>query len=73
MTSGLFHILQSPYNVVRYTLSNINSVASTYFTVDSVTGWITVRVPLNLDVNSNNNQYIVSPLTFIYSGYILLS
>jgi hypothetical protein len=41
-------------------MSNINSVASTYFTVDSVTGWITVRVPLTLDAASNNNQYIVS-------------
>lgn len=47
--------------MVRYSLSNINSVASTYFSVDSVTGWITVRVPLSLDLNSNNNnQYIVS-------------
>ncbi|KAK3089813.1 hypothetical protein FSP39_006721 [Pinctada imbricata] len=46
----------SPNNQFRFQISDVNSIAATYFQIDSVSGRLTVRVPLNLD-NAITNVY----------------
>lgn len=56
------HLIQAPYNVVRYQMTGSNSAFS-FFQVDEVTGVVTLKRPLYTD-SSNVTSYSVSSITY---------